>query len=129
MVPELTVHIRHCFDRAADARRRAHNAIDQTRKTQLQDLEHSWRFLAHSFEQLEKIEQSLIDEDPGAEATWAPIATAPFDRDLELAVIVSGEAHALAFPCRRIAGGWLKVQGGQLLDVNPSHWREWKDAP
>ena len=129
MLPELTVHIRHCFDRAANARRRAHSAVDDERKAHLQDLEQSWRCLAQSFEQLEKIEQFLLNEDPSTATAWAPIASAPSDRDLELAVIVNGEAHALAFPCRRIPGGWLKVPGSQRLDVSPSHWREWKDAP
>ena len=35
---------------------------------------------------------------------WQRIATAPFDRDLELAVIGYDGVHALAFPCRRILG-------------------------
>jgi hypothetical protein len=128
MLPELTVHIRHCFDRAADARRRAHGVVDQDRKARLQDIEQSWRCLAQSFEQLEKIEQFLIGEDPAAATAWAPIESAPFDCDLQLAVIVNGEAHALAFPCRRTPGGWLKAPGNQRLDVSPSHWREWKEG-
>ncbi len=33
---------------------------------------------------------------------WQPIASAPFDRDIELAVIDYYGVHALAFPCRRI---------------------------
>src|SRR5262249_36522194 len=32
---------------------------------------------------------------------WQPVATAPFDRDLELAVIDYDGPHALVFPCRR----------------------------
>jgi hypothetical protein len=40
---------------------------------------------------------------------WKPISTAPFDRDLELAVIDTDGPHALVFPCRRTLGGWLKV--------------------
>ncbi len=35
---------------------------------------------------------------------WKPVSTAPFDRDLELAVIDRDRPHALAFPCRRILG-------------------------
>jgi hypothetical protein len=35
---------------------------------------------------------------------WHTIATAPFDRDLELAVIGYDGTHALVFPCRRILG-------------------------
>ena len=56
---------------------------------------------------------------------WRPISTAPFDRDLELAVLdVEGE-HALVFPCRRIPGGWIKATNKQWVDVRPTHWREW----
>ena len=35
---------------------------------------------------------------------WQRITSAPFDRDLELAVIGYDGVHALAFPCRRILG-------------------------
>ena len=41
---------------------------------------------------------------------WQPINTAPFDRDLELAVINSGEPHVLVFPCRRILSGWVNAE-------------------
>ena len=56
---------------------------------------------------------------------WKPIATAPFDRDLELAVMGS-EPHALVFPCRRIVGGWINPKTMKRVDVDPTHWREWK---
>ncbi len=56
---------------------------------------------------------------------WEPVATAPFDRDLELAVINYHGVHALAFACRRILGGWLKAETMERIDVRPSHWREW----
>jgi hypothetical protein len=36
---------------------------------------------------------------------WQPIAKAPFDRDLELAVMDYDGTHALVFPCRRILNG------------------------
>ena len=63
-------------------------------------------------------------EDP--EAQWKPIATAPFERDLELAVIDSAGVHALSFPCRRAADSWLNVETGKLLyNMRPTHWREW----
>jgi hypothetical protein len=39
---------------------------------------------------------------------WKPISIAPFDRDLELAVIDRDGPHALVFPCRRILGVWVK---------------------
>ena len=56
---------------------------------------------------------------------WRPISTAPFDSDLELAVINSDGIHALVFPCRRIFGGWLKAETTERVDVNPTHWRHW----
>jgi hypothetical protein len=60
---------------------------------------------------------------------WQPIATAPFDRDLELAVVdAAGEVHPLAFPChRRVLGGWLNPGTMQCIDVQPTHWREWQE--
>jgi hypothetical protein len=58
---------------------------------------------------------------------WKPILTAPFDRDVELAVIQGkGETHALTFPCRRmVVGGWVNAGTKKLIDVRPTHWREW----
>jgi hypothetical protein len=41
---------------------------------------------------------------------WQPIASAPFDRDLELAVIDDDGRHALTFACRRSTDGWIGVQ-------------------
>jgi hypothetical protein len=38
---------------------------------------------------------------------WKPASNAPFDRDLELAVINGKGTHALAFPCRRILHRWV----------------------
>jgi len=61
------------------------------------------------------------------ETDWCPIATAPFDRDLELAVLEAGKAHALVMRCRRIRQGWANAVTGKLLDVNPTHWRYWRD--
>ena len=47
---------------------------------------------------------------------WQPISTAPFDRDLELAVFdTAGQVHALMFPCRRILGA-LDQSGRQTAD-------------
>ncbi len=56
---------------------------------------------------------------------WEPVATAPFDRDLALAVINYHGVHALAFACRRILGGWIKAETKERIDVLPTHWREW----
>jgi hypothetical protein len=56
---------------------------------------------------------------------WHPISSAPFNRDLELAVIDHNGTHALVFPCRRTSGGWVNAATGRLIDVWPTHWREW----
>jgi hypothetical protein len=59
---------------------------------------------------------------------WKPIYTAPFDRDLELAVIDKDGPHALVFPCRRVLAGWMRAENKQQIDVRPTHWREWRES-
>jgi hypothetical protein len=59
---------------------------------------------------------------------WEDVSSAPFDRDLELAVIDDDGLHALVFPCRRIQSGWIKVETRERLDVRPTHWRQWQGA-
>jgi hypothetical protein len=60
---------------------------------------------------------------------WKPIATAPFDRDLELAVIDYDGTHTLVFPCRRHLHGWINsVTEKRVEDLRPTHWREWRGA-
>jgi hypothetical protein len=59
---------------------------------------------------------------------WQAIQSAPFDRDLELAVIDAYGPHALVFPCRHALHGWMKTDTKQLVDVHPTHWREWQDS-
>jgi len=61
---------------------------------------------------------------------WNPIGTAPFDLDLELAVIDYDGPHSLVFPCRRILGTWVlgtwvNAETKQRVEVYPTHWREW----
>ena len=59
---------------------------------------------------------------------WALIHTAPFGRDLELAVMEKDEPQALLFPCRRVVGGWVKAETMKRLDVSPTHWRDWQST-
>ena len=59
---------------------------------------------------------------------WQRITSAPFDRDLELAVIDYDGVHALAFACRRVLGSWIKAETKHKIDVYPTHWREWQDG-
>ena len=56
---------------------------------------------------------------------WQSIKVAPFDRDLEIAVINYDGAHALVFPCRRVLDGWIKAETRERISVQPTHWREW----
>ena len=56
---------------------------------------------------------------------WQPITTAPFDRDLELAVIDREGPHALVFPCRRVLKGWVSSEATKPVEVHPTHWRDW----
>lgn len=57
---------------------------------------------------------------------WEPIAIAPYDRNLEVAVIEAGEVHALVFACRRKPEGWVDVRKGLPLFIRPTHWRYWQ---
>ena len=59
------------------------------------------------------------------DAMWKPILSAPFGRDLELAVFDEDGEHALVFACRRTKEGWVNAAGGARLDVRPTHWRDW----
>jgi hypothetical protein len=56
---------------------------------------------------------------------WDDISKAPFNRDLELAVVDNDGPHALIFACRRVIGGWINGETNKRIDVHPSHWREW----
>jgi len=61
---------------------------------------------------------------------WRPINTAPFDREVELAIIDRQGEHALIFPCRRIVGGWVDARTKkQLYYILPTHWRDWLSSP
>ena len=56
---------------------------------------------------------------------WHPISTAPFDRDLELAIIDSNGLRTIAYPCRRVLGGWIKAEIKTPVELRPTHWRDW----
>jgi hypothetical protein len=87
---------------------------------------------------LPELPQNLSEDDvdqsdvvPGElnEPMWQPIPSAPYDRELELAVIDDDGPHALVFPCRRVDGGWAKAGSGEWVEVHPTHWREWQLDP
>ena len=58
---------------------------------------------------------------------WINIETAPFDRDLEVAVIeADGDIHAVVFACRRTLRGWIKSETSRPVELHPTHWRNWQ---
>ena len=59
---------------------------------------------------------------------WQRISNAPFDIDIQLAVIDRDGPHMLVFPCRRTLRGWIKVENGERIVINPTHWRPWSQA-
>ena len=67
----------------------------------------------------------ILYEDNSRIAEWRPVSAAPFDCDLEVAVLDWEGAHVLIFPCRRILGGWLDAETKEQIDLEPTHWRSW----
>jgi hypothetical protein len=58
---------------------------------------------------------------------WLKIETAPFHRDVEVAVVEDdGKIYPVIFPCRRVLGGWTKAASGAPITIHPTHWREWE---
>ena len=53
---------------------------------------------------------------------WRDIETAPFDRELELA-IVDGEVRPVSGCCLRHGGDWLDAETLQPIQVTATHWR------
>jgi hypothetical protein len=63
---------------------------------------------------------------PMTEVTiWELIASAPYDGDLELAVVDGHRVHALVFACRRTPAGWIKASTRERVIISPTHWRPW----
>jgi hypothetical protein len=59
---------------------------------------------------------------------WKPVVageTIPTSRNLMVAVEDGGGMHALEFPCRYVDGVWVDAKTGRLVDVRPTHWRDW----
>ena len=53
---------------------------------------------------------------------WRDIETAPFDRELELAVI-DGEIRTVGRFCLRHGDDWLDVETLKPIKVTATHWR------
>jgi hypothetical protein len=125
MLQNLSEQIKYCYERAAEARRRAEEAGDPDAKADFNAMELGWLRLAESRAQSERVEQYLLDQG-ALQNAWQPISSAPFDRHIELLVVINDTIpHALIFPCRRILGGWIEADAKERLDVQPIGWREW----
>jgi len=58
---------------------------------------------------------------------WTPIPSAPYGRELELAVFDEEGMHALVFPCMKSREGWKNATTGARVDIRPTHWRDWQE--
>jgi hypothetical protein len=125
MLQRLSDHIANCLARAAEAKRRAEESTDPRSRADFLQLEECWNCLAQSYEFSERLERFLVQDHGVSSAGWEPSVTAPFDRDLQLAVLDQDGVHALVFPCRRVLGGWLDAQTKRRIGVDPTHWRDW----
>ena len=131
MLSKASEQMAYCHQRASECREKAANATSQAVTEEYLDLEGRWLLLARSYELTERTTDFIREVDRHRDPSvlwkgWQRIADAPFDRDLELAVIDSGGPHLLVFPCRRILGGWMDAQSKERIEVHPTHWRDWK---
>ena len=128
MLQRVSEQVKKCHERAVQARRRAAATSDPEWKDDFLMSEQGWLRLAESYALSEQLEHCLLEQDAknARRGQWQPISSAPFDRDIELAVIKKTVPHALAFPCRRILHGWMDAESKKRLKVQPTHWREWR---
>jgi hypothetical protein len=130
MLSKLSEQIAYCYRRVSECRAKAADAVNEAASEEYHELARRWLMLARSSELSERItdftgerqRRSTIAESL---VGWSAISTAPFDRGLELAVLDTDGPHALVFPCRRILHGWVKEETRKIIDVRPTHWREW----
>jgi hypothetical protein len=115
---------KHWRDRATEIRVLSDEIKDPQAQRIMLKLANDYDKLANRAEG--RAARDSVGPSPIPKTGWQHIATAPFDCDLEVAVINHDGAHALAFPCRRILGGWADAITKKLVAVNPTHWREWQ---
>ena len=127
MLKNLSDQVKHCHTRAVESRRRAAETSDPVLKSDFEAMEVGWLRLAESYAVSERLQQYLLEQDAriAKRGEWQPVANAPFDRLIEVAIIKGPTPHALAFPCRRILGGWMDAESGERIKVHPTHWRHW----
>jgi hypothetical protein len=72
--------------------------------------------------------KAFLRKNADQEPMWQPISTAPYDHELELAVIDESGPHALIFPCCRILCGWIDARTKRRVEIDPTHWRAWNEG-
>lgn len=127
MLKKLSDDIKHCYDCAFESAKRGAETADPNLKADHEAMEQGWLRLAESYALSQRLRQFLLAQDAkiARRGEWQRIAIAPFDRDLEVAVIAGPPPHAVAFRCRRILHGWIDAETRERIDVCPTHWREW----
>lgn len=61
----------------------------------------------------------------GDEQLWEGISMAPYEQDIELAVIDGDHVYPVIFACHRTPHGWVKASTHERILVSPTHWRPW----
>jgi hypothetical protein len=107
----LRDHISNCLAQAAEAGRQAGATADSDSKDEFLSLERTWNELAQSYQFSARLECFLLIHRNTAEQRWEPISRAPFDCDLELALIGRDGPDAILFPCRRV---WVDISTQEL---------------
>jgi hypothetical protein len=123
---KLSDHINNCLAQAAEAKRQADATADADAKTDFLSLERIWNELAQNYQFSERLERFLLTQFETAERRWQPISRAPFDCDLELALLSREGPLVFFFPCRRVGAGYVDSNTNRRIDISPTHWREWK---
>jgi hypothetical protein len=126
MLEKLGGQISDCLLRAAEARRRAEATTDARLTADFLDQERNWHNLAESYRFAESLDRFLGGDLALADG-WQPASSAPFDRQIELAVFDGHATHTLVFPCCRVVDGWIEARTRRHVDVVPTHWREWME--
>ncbi|HUZ31523.1 MAG TPA: hypothetical protein VMV19_05355 [Xanthobacteraceae bacterium] len=57
---------------------------------------------------------------------WNEIFSVPMERDVEVAVIDKAGVHPVEFCCRHNDGVWINASTRKQINIQPTHWREWK---
>ena len=131
MLENLSEILRQCYERAEECARQAQAVQNKKLRTDYLRLEERWLKLARSYELGQRlklfINEAARRKNDLKKFEWQPIYTAPFHRDLELAVFYGGELHILDFPCRRVVGGWVNAATKVRISIGPTYWRQWPD--